>query len=72
MRGAVYVFNITNFASHWVWTVATIDWPSATVTPVGTLYDCTANWSGGCLAAIPWAEDGAKRCFGAATGSSVG
>lgn len=53
VRGAVYVFNITNFASHWVWTVATIDWPSATVTAVGTLYDCTANWSGGCLAAIP-------------------
>jgi uncharacterized protein YfaP (DUF2135 family) len=53
VRGAVYVFDIANFASHWVWTVATIDWPSATVTGVGTRYDCTGDWSSGCVAQLP-------------------
>jgi hypothetical protein len=53
MRGAVYVFNITGLASHWVWTVATIDWPSGTVTGTGTRFDCTDNWFEGCQAVLP-------------------
>jgi hypothetical protein len=42
VRGAVYAFTISDFKSHWVWTVATIDWPSGTVTSVNTLFDCFA------------------------------
>jgi hypothetical protein len=34
-------------------TVATIEWPSGTITPIGTVHDCSANWSGGCLDKIP-------------------
>lgn len=44
---------ITDLASHFVFTAATIDWPSGTITTVGTQYDCTATWSGGCTALIP-------------------
>ena len=45
--------DITNLTSHHVFTAATIDWPSKKVTPVASDHDCTANWSGGCLDAIP-------------------
>jgi hypothetical protein len=53
VRGTAYVFKITGFLSQWVWTVATIDWPSGAVTAVDTRFDCSANWSRGCLAAVP-------------------
>lgn len=45
--------DITNLASHHVFTAATIDWPSKKVTTVASDYDCSANWAGGCLDAIP-------------------
>jgi len=47
------VVDITDFAAHHVFTAATIEWPSKTVTVVGTDYDCNATWSGGCTAEIP-------------------
>lgn len=53
VRGQAVVFSIMDLAPQWVWTVATIDWPSGVVTPVGTVFDCSAMWSGGCNAPIP-------------------
>jgi hypothetical protein len=53
VRGTAYVFKTSGFLSHWVWTVAAIDWPSGTVTPVDRRSDCSATWSSGCLAALP-------------------
>lgn len=44
---------ITDLAAHFVFTAATIDWPSGKVTKVSDYYDCTATWSGGCTAPIP-------------------
>ncbi|HEX2878188.1 MAG TPA: hypothetical protein VHO25_01500 [Polyangiaceae bacterium] len=45
--------KITNLASHHVFTAATIEWPSKVVNVVGSDYDCTANFAGGCRDAIP-------------------
>ena len=42
-----------NLAPFSVWTAATIEWPSGTVTPTQDVFDCTENWSGGCTASIP-------------------
>jgi hypothetical protein len=47
------VIGITDLAAHHVFTAATIEWPSKTVTVVGSDYDCNANWSGGCRDMIP-------------------
>lgn len=47
------VIDITDLAAHHVLTAATIEWPSKTVTPIGTDYDCNATWSGGCPDLIP-------------------
>lgn len=44
---------ITHLASRWVDTVATIDWPTRTVTPVSTFTDCTGSWSSGCTLPLP-------------------
>lgn len=46
---------ITNLASHWVVTVATVDFPSGVITPIGEQYDCRDEWGahGGCGAALP-------------------
>jgi hypothetical protein len=50
---APVVIGITDLAAHHVFTAATIEWPSKTVTVVGSDYDCNANWSGGCRDMIP-------------------
>lgn len=44
---------ITDLTSHFVRYVATIDWPARTVTTSTIVFDCTAQWSGGCTAPIP-------------------
>jgi hypothetical protein len=45
--------KISNLASHHVFTAATIQWPSKVVDVIGSDYDCTANFAGGCQDAIP-------------------
>ena len=47
------VIDITDLAAHHVFTAATIEWPSKTVTVMDGDHDCSANWSGGCLDMIP-------------------
>lgn len=47
------IVDITDLAAQHVFTAATIDWPSKTVTPVGDEFDCGGNWASGCQAAIP-------------------
>lgn len=42
-----------NLRSHHVWTVATIELPSGVVTTTDAVYDCSANWSAGCLTPLP-------------------
>ena len=44
---------LTDLAPQHVVTVATVEWPSGRVTPVGTDTDCTASWSGGCTLPLP-------------------
>ena len=53
--GEVLTVPITDLVPRWVVTVATIDFPSGTITPVGDKYDCNAEWgfNGGCGAALP-------------------
>jgi hypothetical protein len=51
--GKTYVSSIENFVSHHVWTVGTIEWPSGDVVLDGSVFDCTAEWSGGCNAMLP-------------------
>ncbi len=51
--GVATVARIQDLVSHHVWTAATIQWPEKTVTPATTIFDCTANWSGGCLSPLP-------------------
>jgi uncharacterized protein YfaP (DUF2135 family) len=53
VAGKVYTIAIQDLAPSHVWTAATIDWPSGTVTTSQTIYDCSANWSSGCKAVIP-------------------
>ena len=50
---APVVIQIVDLPSHFVRTVAQIEWASRTVTPLTTVVDCTGNWSSGCRAAIP-------------------
>jgi hypothetical protein len=47
------VFERAALASHHVWTVATIAWPSKEIRAVGTDFDCVMMWSGGCTAQLP-------------------
>lgn len=51
-RPAVKV-PVTHLASHWVDTVATIDWATRAVTPVSSLTDCTESWVSGCTLPLP-------------------
>ncbi len=51
--GQVMTLPKENLPPQHVWTVATIDWPSAVVTPSDAVFDCTASWSGGCTAELP-------------------
>jgi hypothetical protein len=53
VRGVVTVVPITSFVTQHVRTIATIDWPSGAVTVVGSDFDCSGNWSGGCRAKLP-------------------
>lgn len=50
LAGTVYMENLR---SHHVWTVATIELPSGIVTTTDAVYDCSANWSAGCLTPLP-------------------
>jgi hypothetical protein len=52
-NGSAATFPITHLASHWVDTVATIDWSTRTITPVGSFTDCTGSWSNGCTLPLP-------------------
>ncbi len=45
--------DITGLDPQHVLTVATIDWPDGTVTPVLSDYDCTETWSRGCPEPLP-------------------
>lgn len=47
------IIDITNLAPSHVFTAATVSWPSGVVTKIGTDFDCTSNWSGGCKEPIP-------------------
>lgn len=49
----VVTVPMENLPSHHVWTAATIDLPSGVVTTHQTVYDCSADWSAGCLAPLP-------------------
>lgn len=51
--GATTAIPIMNLAPQHVRYVAQIEWPSGTVTPLSTVFDCSASWAGGCQAAIP-------------------
>jgi hypothetical protein len=53
--GDVLTVPITDLAPHWVVTVATIEFPSGTITPIGKKYDCNDEWgfNGGCGAVVP-------------------
>lgn len=53
VAGQVVVARMENLAPSNVWTAATIEWPSGKVTTSDDVYDCTADWSGGCQADIP-------------------
>ncbi len=44
---------ITDLAPQWVFTAATIDWPSGEIRRVETQYNCSGDWASGCLAEIP-------------------
>ena len=47
------VVRLFNLAPESVFTAATIDWPGGAVHVIGRFYDCSAQWSAGCRAAIP-------------------
>ncbi len=51
--GQVVTVAMQDLTSHFVWTVATIDWPGGTITPSQSVFDCTASWTGGCTAQLP-------------------
>ena len=53
VKGHTTVANVENLAPHNVWMVGTIAWPSGEVTLDGSIHDCSANWSSGCLDEIP-------------------
>lgn len=45
--------SMNDLAPQHVWTAATITWPSGVVTPSQDVFDCSAEWSGGCTATMP-------------------
>ncbi|HMI89964.1 MAG TPA: hypothetical protein VK509_01310 [Polyangiales bacterium] len=47
------VIEISNLASHHVFTAATIEWPSKQVTTLATDHDCSAHWASGCKDELP-------------------
>ena len=53
--GEMLTVPITDLPPHWVVTVATIEFPSGTITLIGERYDCNDEWgvNGGCGAALP-------------------
>ena len=51
--GNVTTVDMNGLASHHVWTVATIVWPSGVVTPSQVTFDCSTSWSSGCTAQLP-------------------
>lgn len=51
--GASTRLTLTDLAPKHVVTVATVEWPSGRVTPVGGETDCTASWNGGCTLPLP-------------------
>jgi len=51
--GPQLTIPITDLPSHFTRAIATIDWPTQTITPLSTVTDCTATWSGGCREPIP-------------------
>jgi len=53
--GQVLAVPITDLAPRWVMIIATIEFPSGTITPIGEKLDCNAEWglNGGCGAALP-------------------
>lgn len=55
IKGQVTTVSIHGLAPQHVWTAATIDWNDGawTVTTSTSIYDCTADWSGGCRAMLP-------------------
>lgn len=53
VAGEVVVARFENLAPQHVWTVGTIEWPSGKITTGSDVFDCSSNWSGGCLADIP-------------------
>ena len=53
VAGKVTVIDITNLPPRFVWKAATISWPGGQVMTSTEKYDCSANWSGGCRAALP-------------------
>jgi hypothetical protein len=51
--GQVTVARIQDLAPQRVWTAGTIRWPEGTVTTGTSIFDCSAEWSGGCRAQLP-------------------
>jgi hypothetical protein len=50
---APVTIDIIDLPPQHVFTAATIEWPSGTVTPVAEQLDCSGNWAGGCREEIP-------------------
>lgn len=53
VAGHPFTVAIQDLAPFHVWTAATIEWPSGTVTTSHANYDCSGNWSSGCRDSIP-------------------
>lgn len=53
VSGKTLVVRHDDLVPQWVWTAGTIDWPAGLVTPSQQVYDCSEDWSGGCIADIP-------------------
>jgi hypothetical protein len=53
MLDKLIVVDINDLAPQHVWIAARIHWPQRTVETSQQIYNCTAEWSGGCRAALP-------------------
>ena len=51
--GETTVDDITGFNPKEVWYVGTIDWPTRTVTRIDNVFDCSGDWSSGCVMDLP-------------------
>lgn len=51
--GKTRVADVENLAPKSVWTVGTIEWPSAEIQLSTDIYDCSGDWSDGCRAELP-------------------